>query len=147
MFNDDFEAYRVALRTAVHEALDGHPEDAATVNEGVDADAGIWGIEITPAASGAATGHIAYGGGDEVAVRFGETHVYMWNDDPRSLADEVRDLLAAVFAGQFVEAGKRGDSFARVATPDGTTTHVGAMHLPLPWRMRRRRTYKPYSAR
>ena len=53
-------------------------------------------------------------------------------------------LFAAVFAGRFIEAGRHGDAFAKLSTTQGEIS-VGAIHLPIPWRLRRTRTYTPYS--
>lgn len=134
------------MREAVAAALAQYPSDAAAVTEGRnDADASVWGIEVLPARAGAAAAYITFAGGDEVVVGFGKTHAYLWDDDPSRLADEVRLLLTAVFRGDFEEVGD-GDGFARVYLPNGEVMRLGAMHLPLPWRIRRRRQYQPLSS-
>ena len=92
----------------------------------------------------AASVYVTLTGGDEVVVGIGQTHAYIWDDDPTALAEYLRVLLDAVFAGDFEEAGL-GDAFARVHLRDGTTVRLGNMHLPLPWRVRRTRRYAPLS--
>lgn len=145
MSGAETEAHRAALRRAVRWALSAHSEESATVEEGVNAnDPHMWGLHVTPRAPGAAAVYIAYGGGDEVTLGFGETHVYIWDDDPEALADEVQEILEAVFAGRFIEAGPKGDSMAKLATSSGQV-RVGFIRLPVPWRLRRTRTYAPYS--
>lgn len=126
------------------EVLDALPPDSARTDEGVNSRyPEVWGIEVAPTNRGAAPVYVTYGGGDEVIFGFGETHVYLFDDDPDAVASEVRELFTAVVSGAFVEAGRQGDSFARVQTPRGEV-HVGAVALPLPWRWRRVRTYQPY---
>ena len=138
----DPEAYQDAVRAAVHAALRPYGPDAAVVEE--EQVAARWTIDVAPRRPDAARAGVAYWGGDEVTLEFGETHVYLWDDDPDALGREIGHLLAAVFAGDFEEAGRPGDSFARLRLPDGRTCSVGAMSLPLPWRLRRVRTYLPY---
>jgi hypothetical protein len=72
--------------------------------------------------------------------------MYMWDDDHQELAREVRDLLEAAFAANFVEAGPFPDAFSRISTRSGMKG-VGKMHRPWPWRLRRTRTYAPYGPR
>lgn len=129
----DPQQYRIALRAAVYAALAGYGSGAAKVDEGWNAEHEVWGIDITPTAGGAAPAYLAYSGGDEVSFGFGCTSLYLWHDDPEMLADKVRVLLEAVFAGRFVEAGGEGRGFAKVAVA-GESWRVGAMQLPLPWR-------------
>lgn len=138
--------YEGALREAVLSALAVHPAEAASVTEGRNTrDSAVWGMEIEPADPAAASVYVTFAGGDEVTVGFGQTHTYVWDDDPAALAAYVGSILTAVFGGRFEEAGM-GDAFARVHLPDGTTERVGNMHLPLPWRLRRKRRYAPLSA-
>jgi len=116
------------------------------LNEGVDPANGVWGVDVTPTQPGATPAYVVHqDGSDEVTVGFGQTHVYLWDKDPEVLADEIEQILMGVFAGRIVEAGRAGNSFARVTRRDGSTTVVGAMHLPIPWRFRRGRSYQPYS--
>lgn len=138
-------AYEAALRTAVLAALAQHSSDAATVTEGRnERDSAVWGMEVEPANPAAASVYVSFAGGDEVTVGFGQTHAYVWDDDPVALAAYVEIILTAVFAGDFEEAGV-GDAFARVHMGNGRTVHLGIMHLPLPWRLRRKRRYAPLS--
>ncbi len=142
----DAAAYEDALRRSVHAALATYPPRAATVTEGRnERDSTVWGMEVEPANPSAASVYVTFAGGDEVVVGFGKTHAYFWNDDPPALAEYVGSVLAAVFAGNFEEAGL-GNVFARVRLHDGTTARVGAMHLPLPWRLRRKRRYAPFAS-
>ena len=137
--------YEAALRTAVLAALAQHPADAAAVTEGRnEQDSTVWGMEVEPVNPAAASVYVTFAGGDEVTVGFGQTHAYIWDDDPAALAAHVGNILTAVFAGDFEEAGF-GDAFARMHLRDGTTLRLGKMHLPLPWRWRRKRRYAPLS--
>ncbi len=136
--------YQAALRQAVEEALATYGPQAAVIEETVPDTPGLWCLEVQPTAEGAAPASIAYlGGADEIVVGFGRTHMYMWNDDHHQLAREVRDLLEAVFAAKFVEAGAEQDAYSIVSTRSGMKG-VGKMHLPWPWRLRRTQTYSPY---
>lgn len=137
--------YEAALRTAVLAALADHPAGAAAVTEGRnERDSTVWGLQVEPANPAAASVYVTFAGGDEVTVGFGQTHAYVWDNDPAALAGYVGSILAAVFAGDVEEAGF-GDAFARVHLRDGTTIRLGNMHLPLPWRVRRKRRYAPLS--
>lgn len=135
--------YEDALRRAVLTALADYPVDAASVTEERST---VWGMEVQPNNRSAASAYVTFTGGDEVVVGFGQTHAYIWDDEPAGLGDYTGAILAAVFAGDFEEAGV-GEAFARVRLRDGTTVRVGKMHLPLPWRLRRRRRYAPLAAR
>lgn len=139
------EVYEAALRGAVLTALAQHPAEAASVTEGRNKrDSTVWGMEVEPANPDAASVYVTFTGGDEVTVGFGQTHAYIWDDDPAALAAYIGSILASVFAGDFEEAGF-GDAFARVRLGDGTIVRLGNMHLPLPWRLRRTRRYAPLS--
>ena len=142
----DATVYEAALRSAVLAALAKHPADSASVTDGRnERDSTVWGMEVEPADPSAAAVYVTFAGGDEVTLGFGQTHTYLWDKDPAALAAYVGGILDAVFAGDFEEAGF-GDGFARVQLRDGTIARVGKMHLPLPWRFRRRRRYAPLSA-
>jgi len=54
VINSDFEAYRTALRDAIHGALARFGEAAAIVREELNADAGVWGVVVTPTVDRAA---------------------------------------------------------------------------------------------
>lgn len=139
-------AYEDALRAGVFAALAGHPADSASLEEERnDSQADIWSLTIHPARVGAATASVTFAGGDEVVLGFGETHAYMWDDDPNSLAEEVRQVLTAVFAGHFEEVGMRNDARVRVMLDDGRVWRGGSMGLPVTWTLRRVRKYLPLS--
>lgn len=136
--------YQAALRQAVEQALAPYGSGAAVIEETVQDAPDMWCLDVRPTAEGAAPVSITYlSGGDEIILSFGHTHMYMWDDDHVELAREVRDLLDAAFAGNFVEAGTHQDAFSRISTRSGMKG-VGKMHLPWPWRLRRIRTYAPY---
>jgi hypothetical protein len=90
------------------------------------------GLTIHPARPGAATASVTFVGGDEVVLGFGETYAYMWDEDPDSLAEEVRQVLTAVFAGHFQEVGMRNDARVRVLLDDGRVWRGGSIGLPVP---------------
>lgn len=139
-------AYQDALRRAVVAALARHPADSASVEEGRnDRYPEIWGIEIKAMRPGAASAYITLVGDDEVVIGFGETHAYLWHADPNALAEEVRQVLTAVFSGHLEESGMRSASRARVILANGDVWRGGSLGLPLPWRLRRRRRYLPLS--
>lgn len=141
----DAAAYEDALRRAVTSALAKYPAKAASVTERRnDGDEAVWGMEVRPAEPAAASVYVTFAGGDEVVVGFGQTHAYIWDDDPVALGVYVGSILASVFEGDFEEGGF-GDAFAKVYLADGTTVRLGRMHLPLPWRLRRKRRYAPMS--
>ena len=139
--------YQAALRQAAEQALAPYGSEAAVIEETVQDAPDLWCLDVRPTAASAAPASITYlGGGDEIVLGFGHTHMYMWDDDYLELAREVRDLLEAAFAGDVVEAGPYQDSFSRISTRSGMKG-VGKLHLPWPWRLRRTRTYAPYGPR
>lgn len=83
--------------------------------------------------------------GDELIVHFGGTRLEIWSNTRQAPpVDQLKRFLAAIFAGDFVEAGSRKNGFARIRLDDGSVATVGEMHLPVPWRLRRTRRYDPY---
>jgi hypothetical protein len=80
---------------------------------------------VHPTRPGAAQASVVCVDPGEIILGFGGTHVYMWDDDPHELARQVEELLTAVFAGRFIEAGPRKDAFARVNTADGAPGRLG----------------------
>lgn len=68
--------------------------------------------------------------GDEITLGFGQTDLYLWDDDPRDLANEVQRILGGVFAGRFEEAGRLRDSFATVIDDNGETIGSGRSASP-----------------
>ncbi len=53
-------------------------------------------------------------------------------------------MVDAVFAGAIEESGWHG-GFARIRTKDGLVL-AGAVHLPVPWRLRKVGRYESYAA-
>jgi hypothetical protein len=143
----DATVSRDAMRRAVIEALAPHGGGlVADVEEGPNSYTGIWGMDVIPHRAGAAHAYVAYDDGDEVSVAFGQTHANLSGKDPYALAAEVENILVGVFAGRITEGGPAGDSFAHVVGAAGDTIRLGAVCLPIPWRLRRhRRTYASYS--
>jgi hypothetical protein len=130
---------------AVHDALCVHGENAAVVTcEWFDG-AKLWQVHVVPKRRGAAAVWISFLG-DELVLGFGWTRVELWRSrrGPTPVA-QLRQFLAAIFAGRFVEAGRGDDRFARVELAPDERISVGAAHLPIPWTMRRRHYYDAYS--
>ncbi len=110
----------------------------------IDAE-GSWDIEVSPANRRAASFGVHVDEGDEeVVLRFGHTHVYLWAPDVASLVPDLEVMAEAVFSGRLIEAGPLDDSFAVLEAADGSKQGVGRMHLPWPWRWRRTRHFEPY---
>ena len=139
------EEYEQALLAAAEEAVSRYAPAVATFSVGRnERDSTVWGFEITPRESAAASVYCAYAGSDEVDLGFGRCHVYLWHGEPDKLADLVKSYLEPVLAGRFIEAGRmRGSAFARVTSADGKTWGAGSVHFPLLWRCRRLRRYSP----
>jgi len=143
----EVERGRSALRDAVANALRPYGRLAATTAEVCNCADQVWGIEITPVATNAAPAYVVHPDeGDEVIVGFGNTDVVLWNEDVDALAEQVRGLLDAVFAGRVVEVGTPARSRAKLTLAHGAVWNVGAVQFGLPWRRRQRRTYQPYTA-
>ncbi len=86
----DAALYEDALRRAVLQALANHPAETASVTEGRnERDSTVWGMEVEPEDSSAASVYVSFAGGDEVVVGFGQTHTYLWDDDPAALTEYV----------------------------------------------------------
>ena len=140
----DRAVYEAAIRDAVRAALRAYPDDCVEVSEGRnEADSDVWGMEVQPTNPAAAPVYVSYWGTDEVDLGLGETHLYVWDADPAALAEEIQEVLGAVFAGAVEESGVPGDSTARILTPSGRRLTVGSVSLPIPWRWRRVRRYAP----
>lgn len=132
--------------SAITEALAAHEADAATVEVVREDPVGLWRLEVTPRAAGAAPLSVIgaeASDGDEVTLTFGETHFYI-GGEPGEVAGCVRQSCDAVFWGRIEEAGLRGVSRARLTLPSGEVWTVGHVGWPVRWH-RRRRTYAPYS--
>lgn len=135
---------RAVYEAAIRDAVRAYPDDCVEVSEGRnEADSDVWGMEVQPTNPTAAPVYVSYWGTDEVDLGFGETHLYVWDADPAALAEEIQEVLGAVFAGEVEESGVPGDSTARIVTPSGRRLTVGSVSLPIPWRWRRVRRYAP----
>ena len=76
--------------------------------------------------------------------KIGGTHFEMFGAVESSL-DDLAEILRAVFTGEIEESGSRSDAFARIGAGP-RPWHVGAVSLPIPWRLRHRiRRYAAYS--
>lgn len=137
-------AFDRAVLAVVDDALSEHGGDAATVTCSWLEDARMWWIDISPRFEDAASVTIAVLD-DELVLGFGRTRVELWASGrgPTPLA-ELSRYLAAIFGARFEEAGRGDDRFCRIEL-GGRRAVVGVVHLPLPWRMRRRQRYSPYS--
>lgn len=144
----DSDLYRLnAVVKAIHEALNQHPAGVADVKVDGGPEDWLWQVRVLPRSPGAAsfTVSLVQPTADEVILQFGSTHCYVFEENPAALASWVKRYCGAVAAGRFVDAGSNDDSFARVWDDDGTEWVCGSLHLPLPWRWRRTRSYAPYS--
>ena len=133
----------VAVLDLVREALLPYPDAAEVALEWGDR-AGMWFTQVRPRNSRAASLDIAVEDDRTLSITVGKTWFEVFGDVQASLP-ELRDIVDAVFAGAVEESGWQ-DGFARIRTKDGLV-HVGAMHLPVPWRLRRVRRYEPYALR
>lgn len=139
----DFEREVLAV---VHAALAPHGEGAAEVDLVWSDGFGGWFIEVTPNRVGAASVSVGCDWGDELLFTFGHTRFELWNSKRGPTPIEVlRQYLPAIFGGDFEEAGTGDDRFVRIHLADGRTVSGGAMHLPFPWALRRRKRYAAYS--
>lgn len=132
-----------ALLTAVRAALLPYAAEGARVQTSRIDDDRVFQVSITPTNSQAAAVNVTIARSDELVLTFGQTHVYLHTDDGE-LDEGLADMLDAIFAGRFDEAGQPGDGFARLRFRDGRMAAVGSVHLPLPWRLRRHRRYAAY---
>jgi hypothetical protein len=132
----------IAVLDLVQEALLPYP-DAAEVALRWGERAGMWFTEVRPRNSRAASFDIAVEDDRTLNITVGRTSFEIFGDVQASLP-YLRDVVDAVFAGAVEESGWQ-DAFARIRTRDGLVG-VGAMHLPVPWRLRRVRRYEPYTA-
>jgi hypothetical protein len=139
----DFER---EVESVVRAALAPFGEGAAEVEFEWSAGFGGWFIEVTPRREGAASVSVGCDWNHEVLLSFGHTRLELWNTKRGPTPVEaLSQYLPAIFSGDFEEAGFGDDRFARVNLPNGKTARVGALHPPLPWALRRRHRYAPYS--
>lgn len=124
----------------VREALAPYGAGAALV-EVLPWDRETWGIEVQPTRQGCAPVLVGFDGVD-LSVLVSQTW-WDWIVDEATL-DALRDVVDAVFAGQFEEAGGGESAFGRVLTRSGLL-RAGHAHWPVPWRWRRKvRRFLPY---
>lgn len=133
----DHALYRL-LNDAVAESADG----AASVTQAWSERAGMWFVEVCPSRADAAPISAAFDGDDLLSITIAGTWFEMFPVSEEQLARLGR-IVRAVLAGRMVEAGRGGRCFARIDTADGPV-RVGAVHAPLPWRLRRRRRFAAY---
>lgn len=133
----------LAIHAVVAEVLARYG-DVADVEHTWGAPAGMWFTEVTPRREGAAALSLAFDREDLLSITVGNTW-FEWFPFEESSLGRLREFVNAVLAGHVEEAGTRGNAFARIATVSGTMS-VGAAHLPLPWRWRPRRHYRPYGS-
>lgn len=135
-----------AVESVVHAQLLPFGASAARVETVWSPRAGMWFVEVEPAAPGAATVSIGVEG-DELVVSLPHAHWEIWRSKsgPSVLAALASDL-EAIFAGRIEGAGVGSDRFVHLLSSDGKVRSVGSVHLPVPWRWRRRSTYHPYGA-
>ena len=129
----------IAVRDLVREALPY--AGAAEVALAWGDRAGMWFTQVRPRNSRAASLDIAVEEGT-INITVGRTWFEVFGDVQKSLP-YLRELVDAVFAGAVEEAGRKESAFARIQTKDALV-QVGAVHLPLPWRLRKVRRYEPY---
>jgi len=131
-----------ALLRLIEEALAEIGDDIASVEHTWGEAAGLWFVEVTPRRPGAAHFTAAVDG-DAVTITAGKTWFEVF---PIKAVDDmayIRQIASAVFHGDMEEAGL-GECFARIRLADGRVASVGRVHMPLPWKLRRRRRYLGY---
>lgn len=114
----------------------------ATVTQTWSDGGGMWFTEVEPNVPNAAPLSVAYQDETTLNLNIGNLWVEIFGKVEGNVP-YLREIVAAVFAGQVEEAGSPSSAFGRLQTASGTV-HVGAMHLPLPWRWRQVRRYSPY---
>lgn len=106
--------------------------------------AAMWFVEAEPRRPGAAAVSIGMMG-DEFVVSLPNSYWEIWRSkkgpDP---LDVLAKDIEAIFAGRVEEGGFGADRPVRLMYADGRVRAVGSVHLPIPWRSRRRTNYVPY---
>lgn len=115
--------------------------DAAEVTLTWSGPAGMWFTQVRPRNSRAASLDIAVEEG-ALNITVGRTWFEVFGDAQKSLP-YLRELVDAVFAGAVEESGREDSAFARIQTRNALV-RAGAVHLPLPWRLRKVRRYESY---
>jgi len=134
----------VELRDVVDQALEPHGEACAEVAHEWAERVGMWFTQVRPTRKDAASVDVAVADDEALFVQIGATHFEMFGALESSL-DDLAQILRAVFAGEIEEGGSRSDAFARIGAGP-RPWHVGAVSLPIPWRLRHRiRRYAAYS--
>lgn len=117
-------------------------DDVATVEFGYQQRARMWFTTVQPHVAGAAAMEAAFGGDDTLFLRAGGAQVELFPlGEP--VWDILRQIVAAVLAGDFSEVGNPADATGRVTGPNGRRT-FGPARVPYLSRWRRARTYLPY---
>jgi hypothetical protein len=132
-----------ALYRLVCSALVLRGQDSATVTRRWNAQADMWFVEVMPVNLDAASLSVAFDGTDLLSVMVGRTWFEVFPVRSSEDLGHLRSIAEAVFAGDVEEAGASGRSFARIGSGQAAI-HVGHVHLPLPWKARRRRRCAPY---
>jgi len=131
----------VAVLDLVRQALLAYPGAAEVAMIWGDR-AGMWFTQVRPRNSRAASLDIAVDDDRTLNLTVGRTWFEVFGEVQASLP-YLRDLVDAVFAGAVEESGWH-DGFARIKTRDALV-RVGALHLPVPWRLRKVRRYESYA--
>ena len=119
--------------------------DVATVEFGYQQRARIWFTTVQPHVAGAAAMEAAFGGDDTLLLRAGGAQAELFPlEEP--VWDVLRQIVAAVLAGDFSEVGNPPDATGRVTGPNGTRTFGPARVLYLS-RWRHARTYLLFGTR
>jgi hypothetical protein len=126
------------LTDAVAELDDG----AASVTQTWHEPARMWFVEVHPTRTDAAPISAAFDGDDLLSITVADTWFEIFPISDAELAS-FGTIVRAVLAGRVVQAGWAGRRFARIDGADGLV-RVGAVHAPLPWRLRRRRRFAAY---
>jgi hypothetical protein len=141
--DDDTESLADAVLLTVVGCLESHGADAAEIEKVWSDNAQMWFVEVRPHRTGAASVSVIVDG-DELLLSFGKSRTEIWRGDIPPV-ERLRMFLDAIFAGDFEEAGLGNDRFVRGRLPSGRTFRCGSMHLPIPWVLRRKTRYLPYS--
>lgn len=128
------------LVAAVQQALAAYPPDVAKLVVYSDEQS----IQTEPRNDDAAAVEVSYWGTDEIYVGVGMTDSWIWDGPAGSVEEVLYQVLAAVMAGRFEEAGSLNAS-GRVQTSESEIRLGGTPVIPRPWRWRHRHTYAPYA--
>lgn len=137
----------MALRDVVARLLADYEPGVAEVRHAWGEQAGMWFTEVDPRHAGAAPLSLSFDGQDLLNINVGPTwfEVFPFAGDDQSLS-YLEGIVQAVMAGRVEESGASSTAFARIHTDDGTV-HVGRVHAPWPWKLRKVRRYQAYGDR